>query len=206
VIPPAPGNFSAFGMLMSELRSDAVRTHLGELDPAILAPLFDELEKQARAQLEEPAGTLEVNRFAELRYIGQEHGIELPLPTGPIDDAAMASLRYDFDRRSEEAYAFSLPVPVEIVSARVNVSAPVAPVRWNVARFGTGRSFDARQVDFDVHGDERTATVIERSALAPGQSMAGPCVVQEEASTTVVLPGQTVVADELGNLVITEAP
>jgi N-methylhydantoinase A/oxoprolinase/acetone carboxylase beta subunit len=86
------------------------------------------------------------------------------------------------------------------------VSAPVAPVRWNVARFGAGRSFDDRQVDFDVHGGERTATVIERSALTSGESMTGPCVVQEEASTTVVLPGQTVVADELGNLVITEAP
>jgi N-methylhydantoinase A len=206
VIPPAPGNFSAFGMLMSEVRSDAVRTHLGELDPAILAPLFDELEKQARTELEEPAGTPEVSRFAELRYIGQEHGIELPLPSGPIDDAAMASLRHDFDRRSEEAYAFSLPAPVQMVSARVNVSAPVAPVHWNVARSGTGRLFDARQVDFDVHGGERTAMVIERSALAPGQSMAGPCVVQEDASTTVVLPGQTVVADQLGNLVITEAP
>jgi N-methylhydantoinase A len=206
VIPPAPGNFSAFGMLLSELRSDAVRTHLGELDPAILARLFDELEKQARAELEERAGTLEVNRFAELRYVGQEHGIELPLPTGPIDDAAMANLRREFDRRSEEAYAFSLTVPVELVSARVSVSAPVAPVRWNVARFGAGRSFDDRQVDFDVHGGERTATVIERSALTPGQSMAGPCVVQEESSTTVVLPGQTVVADVLGNLVITEAP
>jgi N-methylhydantoinase A len=206
VIPPAPGNFSAFGMLLSELRSDAVRTHIGELDPAILAQLFDELEKQARAELEEPAGTLEVSRFAELRYVGQEHGIELPLPRGPIDDAAMASLRHDFDRRSEEAYAFSLTVPVEMVSARVSVSAPVAPVRWNVARFGAGRSFDDRQVDFDVHGGERTATVIERSALTSGESMTGPCVVQEEASTTVVLPGQTVVADELGNLVITEAP
>jgi N-methylhydantoinase A len=206
VIPPAPGNFSAFGMLLSELRSDAVRTHLGELDPAILAPLFDELEKQARTELETPAGTLEISRFAELRYLGQEHGIELPLSPGPIDDAAMASLRRDFDRRSEEAYAFSLTVPVEMVSARVSVSAPAAPARWNVARFGAGRSFDARKVDFDVHGGERTATVIERSALTPGLSMAGPCVVQEEASTTIVLPGQTVVADELGNLVIAEAP
>jgi N-methylhydantoinase A len=206
VIPPAPGNFSAFGMLLSELRSDAVRTHIGELDPAILAQLFDELEKQARAELEEPAGTLEVSRFAELRYVGQEHGIELPLPPGPIDDAAMGSLRHDFDRRSEEAYAFSLRVRVEMVSARVSVSAPVAPVRWNVARFGAGRSFDDRQVDFDVHGGERTATVIERSALTSRESMTGPCVVQEEASTTVVLPGQRVVADELGNLVITEAP
>ena len=205
VIPPAPGNFSAFGMLLSELRSDAVRTHVGQLDPGVLAPLFDELEKQARAELEEAVGTLEVSRFAELRYAGQEHGIELPVSSGPIDDAAVASIRRDFDGRSEEAYAFSLTVPVEMVSARVSVSAPVAPVQWNVARPGTGRSFDARRVDFDVHEGEQTATVVERSTLTYGESMAGPCIVQEEASTTLVLPGQIVVPDEQGNLFISEA-
>lgn len=204
VIPPAPGNFSAFGMLLSELRSDAARTHVGPLDPATLAPLFDELEKESRAGLEEQGGTVQVTRFAELRYAGQEHALELPVPAGAIDDAAMAGLRRDFDRRSEGAYAFSLTVPVEMVSARVSVSAPATPVRWNVPLSDEARSFAPRTVDFDVHGGERSATVVERSGLVAGEPVEGPCVVQEEASTTLVLPGQTVVADELGNLVISE--
>jgi N-methylhydantoinase A len=205
VIPPAPGHLSAFGMLLSELRSDAVRTHVGPLDAAALGPLFDELEKEAVAGMEESAGELALHRFAELRYSGQEHAVELPLPEGPIDDDLIARLRDEFDRRSEEAYAFSLTVPVEIVSARVGVSTPATPVRRNVPGGEAVRSFEPRQVDFDVHGGEQTATVVERSALTPGEPVEGPSVVQEEASTTLVLPGQRVEADELGNLLITEA-
>jgi N-methylhydantoinase A len=205
VIPPAPGHLSAFGMLLSELRSDAIRTHVGPLDAAVLGPLFDELEKEAVAGIEESAGELALHRFAELRYSGQEHAVELPLPEGPIDDDLIARLRDEFDRRSEEAYAFSLTVPVEIVSARVGVSAPATPVRRNVPGGEAVRSFEPRQVDFDVHGGEQTATVVERSALTPWEPVEGPSVVQEEASTTLVLPGQRVEADELGNLLITEA-
>jgi N-methylhydantoinase A len=204
VIPPAPGTFSAFGMLLSELRSDAVRTHLGPLDVTALAPLFDELEKEARADLEEPSPETRVERFAELRYAGQEHALEVPLPPGPVDDGAMERLRNDFDDRSEEAYAFSLSVPVEMVAARVSVSAPAASVRWDVPRSGHGRTFAPRTVDFDEHGGEQQATVVERSAVPRGVALQGPCIVQEEASTTLVLPGQSVVVDDLGNLVITE--
>lgn len=204
VIPPAPGNFSAFGMLLSELRSDAVRTHVGPLSADTLSPLFAELEKEAAAGVEDGAANLRVDRFAELRYVGQEHALELPVAEGALDAANVARLRADFDRRSEDAYAFSLTVPVEVVSVRVSVSAPAAPVGWSVAAGGSGRTFQARAVDLDVHGGERTARVVDRSALRSGSALDGPCVVQEEASTTLVLPGQRVVADGLGNLVITE--
>jgi N-methylhydantoinase A len=204
VIPPAPGNFSAFGMLLSELRSDAVRTHVGRLDAAALGPLFAELETEATNGIEEPSEDLVVQRFAELRYAGQEHGLELPLPEGVIDDVAMTTLRAEFDRRSEEAFAFRLTVPVEIISARVSVAAPASPVRWDVSAEPSGHAFGPRAVDLDVHGGERTAEVIERAALEPGRAVAGPCVVEEPTSTTIVLPGQDVTADELGNLVIEE--
>jgi N-methylhydantoinase A len=204
VIPPAPGNFSAFGMLLSEIRSDAVRTHVGALDPSALAPLFAELEKEATAGIEERADDAVVHRFAELRYAGQEHGLELPLSDGPVDDEAMARLRDEFDRRSEEAYAFSLTVPVEIISARVSVAAPTAPVRWDVGSAPSGHPFERRRIDLDVHGGERIADIIERAGLEVGRSIAGPCVIEEATSTTLVLPEQRVTSDELGNLVIDE--
>jgi N-methylhydantoinase A len=204
VIPPAPGNFSAFGMLLSEVRSDAVRTCVARLEASVLAPVFVELEKEAIAAIEEPSGDLAVQRFAELRYAGQEHGLELPLPEGPIDDASMARLRTEFDRRSEEAYAFSLPVAVEMISARVSVAAPPEALDWDVGSGSSGHAFAPRTVDLDVHGGERTADVVERVALEPGIALGGPCVIEEPASTTLVLPGQLVVADELGNLVIEE--
>jgi N-methylhydantoinase A len=205
VVPPAPGNFSAFGMLLSEIRSDAVRTHVGPLDAPALGPLFAELEKEATAGIEEPSEDLLVHRFAELRYLGQEHGLELPLPEGDIDEEVMARLRREFDRRSEEAYAFSLPVPVEVISGRVSVGAPPAPVRWDVGARPSGRAFAPRTVDLDVHGGERSVEVMERAAMEIGRPLAGPCIIEEPTSTTLVLPGQRVMADELDNLVIEEA-
>jgi N-methylhydantoinase A len=203
VIPPAPGIFSAFGMLLSETRSDAVRTHVGPLDAATLAPLFAELEKEAADAIEDGRAHRRVERFAELRYAGQEHGLELPLTDARIDDEALRRLRREFDRRSEEAYAFSLIVPVEVVSLRVAVSAAATAARWT-AGTSSGRAFPAREVDLDVHGGVRTAPVVERAELEPGGALDGPCVVQEPTSTTLVLPDQRVEADALGNLVIEE--
>jgi N-methylhydantoinase A len=205
VVPPAPGNFSAFGMLLSEIRSDAVRTHLGALDAGALGPLFAELEKEAAAEIEDQSEDLVVQRFAELRYVGQEHGLELGLPDGPIDEAAMARLRADFDRRSEEAYAFRLAVPVEIISARVSVAAAAAPVRWDAGAAPSEHSFTPRTLDLDVHGGERVVNVVERGGLETGRPLDGPCVVEEPTSTTLVLPGQRVTADELGNLIVEES-
>lgn len=205
VIPPAPGHFSAFGMLLGELRADAVRTHVSPLDPASLATLFAELEKEAEAALEEAAGGLEVQRFAQIRYVGQEHTLEVPLGSGPVDEDLLARLRADFDRRSEEAYAFSLAVPVEMVAGRVSVAAPAAPVEWEASAPASGHSFEPRRVDCDVHGGVVTAEVRERSALEEDEVLLGPCIVEEQASTTLVLPGQRVTKDHLGNLIVEEA-
>jgi N-methylhydantoinase A len=205
VIPPAPGIFSAFGMLLSEIRSDAVRTHVGPLDAATLAIAFTELEREAAGAIEDASSDLRIERFAELRYRGQEHGLEVPLAKGPIDEGALGRLREEFDRRSEEAYAFSLTVPVEVISVRVAVSAPAAAVGWTTGGAGPARSFAPREVDLDVHGGVERARVVDRDSLEPGRVLDGPCIVQEPTSTTVALPGQRVIADRLGNLVIDEA-
>jgi N-methylhydantoinase A len=69
----------------------------------------------------------------------------------------------------------------------------------------THGAFRARDVDFDQHGGIRRADVIGRDELEPGVSRDGPCVIEEPATTVLVLPGQRVLGDELGNLVIEEA-
>lgn len=204
VIPPAPGHFSAFGMLLGELRADAVRTHVSPLDPTSLAMLFAELQREAEAALEEATADLDVQRFAQLRYVGQEHTLEVPLGSGPIDEGLLTRLRADFDRRSEEAYAFGLTVPVEIVAGRVSVAAPAAPVEWGASAPASGHRFEPRRVDLDIHGGVVTAEVRERSALDQGEVLHGPCIVEEPASTTLVLPGQRVTKDNLGNLLVEE--
>jgi N-methylhydantoinase A len=204
VIPPAPGHFSALGMLVGGLRADAVRTHVSPLDPAVLAPMFDLLERDAKADLEEEAGERTVERFAQLRYVGQEHALDVPLRLGPIDASLLEDLRGDFDQASEDAYAFRLSGPVEMVEARVSVSAPGGRVDWRPPAPAGPVSLEPREVDFDLHGDPQKTEVLERSALQEGEQSRGPYVVEEPAATTLVLPGQLLTVDAVGDLLIEE--
>ena len=205
VIPPAPGHFSALGMLLGDLRADAVRTHVGALEPAAIGPLFDELEAEAAGELEREAGTHRTERFARLRYVGQEHTLEVALGDGPIDADLLTRLRERFDAASEETYAFRLTTRVELVEARVSVSAARdEPIEW-LAAPTQAPELRPRDVDLDQHGGVQRADVVERRSLESGARLAGPCIVEEPATTVLVLPGQSVTVDELANLVIEEA-
>jgi N-methylhydantoinase A len=205
LIPPAPGHFSALGMLLGSFRADAVRTHVGPLEPTALGPLFDALEREALAELEREVGERTTERFARLRYVGQEHSLEVAVGDGPIDESLLARLRAAFDVASEETYAFSLPTAVELVEARVSVSAERSePIGWTTEA-APAPELRPRDVDLDEHGGVQRVTVVERRALQPGDRLAGPCIVEEPATTVLVLPGQSVTIDGLANLVIEEA-
>jgi N-methylhydantoinase A len=205
LIPPAPGHFSAFGMLLGGLSADVVRTHVGPLDAEPLTQLFAELEKEAIDALEDTSTEVRVDRFLELRYAGQEHSIEVPVPSGPIVAASLTAIRGELDLRSEEAYAFSLPGDAEVVAGRVTAAIGSGDVPWPAPADTGRRELAPRPVDFDQHGGVVTTRVVDRASLGPGDPVAGPCVVEEPASTTIVLPGQLVTNDALGNLLIEEA-
>lgn len=207
VIPAGPGHFSAFGMVVSDLRAEAVKTRLGPLDLAALSPAFSELEQGAKRELDRAGDRVHVDRFVELRYQGQEHTLEVPVEPDAVSPAAARRVRDAFDQRSWEAYALTLAVPVETVAVRVSVTAPIGKVTWPTETVpGVGSPpAPVRRVDFDQHGGVLEAPVIERWKLAAQGSMRGPCIVEEAASTTLVLPGQVVASDDLGNLVIEEA-
>lgn len=201
VIPPGPGHFSAFGMLEGSMTAQAVQTFVGPLASTDVAALLQRVECDAQAELSEPATS--VQRYLELRYQGQEHTLEIPVPaTGDL----LAGLVEEFNRRSEREYAFSLDAPLEVVAARVELAVQGIAVPWvaddndDVPRHPTG----TRVVDFDRHGGLLESVVRDRRSLTVGEVVAGPCVIEEAASTTLVLPGQTVRRDEHGNLVLEE--
>jgi N-methylhydantoinase A len=198
IIPPGPGHFSAFGMLTGHLRADAVRTIVGQLADIDLAPVLAAARAAALADLGHPGDGVVTRHYAELRYQGQEHTLEIPLE----QDGDLQLLSEAFGRRCQEAYAFRLDAPLEVVSVRVSVTAPDGPpVPWAAdgAHAAPARS---RRVDFDQHGGVLDTPVLTRASLAA--AVPGPCVVTEAAATTLVLPGQSVRPDELGNLVIEE--
>jgi N-methylhydantoinase A len=95
---------------------------------------------------------------------------------------------------------------VEFVEARVSVSAARDErLEWTTPAASV-LELPPREVDLDQHGDVQRANVVERRSLAPGDRLTGPCVVEEPATTVLVLPGQVVSVDDLSNLVIEETP
>lgn len=203
VIPPGPGHFSAFGMLASPLRGEAVRTVVAPLDTVGLAAAFGPVEDAALAELgERHDGTgAEIARYAELRYAGQEHTLEVPVP----DPAALDEIRAAFERRCLDSYSFRLDAPVEVVALRVSATEPAPEINWtDTAAPGARPPARARLVDLDPYGAPREIPVLVRAELGR-QEVAGPCVIEEPAATTLVLPGQAARQDEAGNLILEEA-
>jgi N-methylhydantoinase A len=115
-------------------------------------------------------------------------------------------VRAAFDQRCQEAYAFSLDVPLEVIAIRVSASAPTsAPVSWlSDDDTGQGPPGTVREVDLDPYGGRTLVPVLGRGQLAGAGRQSGPCVVEEAAATTLVLPGQAIRRDDLGNLIIEE--
>jgi N-methylhydantoinase A len=220
IIPPGPGHFSAFGMLAGELRGEAVRTVVGPLASTDLAAAFAAGERAALAELggDRPDGGSDTSsgaeraaayapviaRYAELRYQGQEHTLEVPV----ADPAAIAEISAAFERRCLEAYSFRLDAPLEVVSLRVTATAPTsrAPAWGEEDGAGQGPPEPSRVVDLDPHGGRAEIPVLGRPELAGRGWVRGPCVIEEPAATTLVLPGQAARRDELGNIVIEEKP
>src|SRR5262249_60651162 len=121
--PRGRGRFSASGWLAAELRGGAVRTVVGPLGQADLAGGFAPAERAALAELGPCAQGAAVARYAEFRYQGQEHTLEVPVS----DPGATEELRRAFERRCLEAYSFRLDAPLEVVSLRVTATAPGCP-------------------------------------------------------------------------------
>jgi N-methylhydantoinase A len=206
IIPPGPGHFSAFGMLVGRRRADAVRTVVGPLASTGLSGPFEQAEHDARAELAAPGAAAEITRYAELRYRGQEHTLEVPVPAPDATAGWQQEVRATFDQRCREVYAFSLDVPLEVIAIRVSASAPAGePVSWLSDDDGDGGpSRSVREVDLDPFGVTTLVPAIGRAELAGAGWVPGPCVVEESAATTLVLPGQAICRDELGNLIIEE--
>ncbi len=203
VIPPGPGHFSAFGMLASPVRGEAVRTVVGRLDTIDLAAAFIQVENAAYAELGQRRGrgAADVARYAELRYAGQEHTLEIPVP----HPAALAEIRASFERRCLDSYSFRLDAPLEVVALRVSATEPAPGITWTdgsaPGELPPGR---ARLVDLDPYGPPQQIPVLSRTELAGQRDVTGPCVIEEPAATTLVLPGQAARQDEAGNLILVE--
>jgi N-methylhydantoinase A len=201
LIPRSPGIFSATGLLTTDLKRDAAVTimrRLDEVDGAEVESVFAELQRAGREELRREGladDRIEFLRQVDLRYVGQSY--ELTIPAG---DGLLERFHAEHDR----VYGFAAPAEaVELVSVRVaSVGRIDKPPARMLERGTTPEPKERRDVYFAETDGYVDCPIYDRYALPAGASLAGPAVIEEFDSTTVVHPGFGVSVDETGNLII----
>ncbi len=212
IVPAAPGVFSAFGMLFADLRYDFVRTWFTPLEDASFADIeavYRALEQQGQDAIAAAAVKpqhIVVKRSADMRYVGQEHAVTVDLPLVVFKRRERQAIKDHFDAMHAQRYGTSAPDErAEIVSLRSTVTGIMRkPPQRRIARGRKapppGAGSGKRKVYFA--GRFRPTSVYWRPALIAGNRIAGPALIEEYASTTLLLPGDTMEVDTFGNLSI----
>ena len=201
LIPCSPGIFSATGLLTTDLKRDTATTimrRLDALDPGEVDAIFAQLEEAGKSELEREGLTgdaIEFVRQIDLRYVGQSY--ELTVAAG---DGLLERFHAEHDR----TYGFAAPAePVEVVSLRLtSVGKIEKPPPRRLEAGGRPEPKERRPVYFAEAGDYVDCPIYDRYTLLAGATFAGPAVVEEFDSTTVIHPGFTVQVDDVGNLII----
>jgi N-methylhydantoinase A len=209
IIPVNSAVFSAWGMLLTDLRRDYLRTRVTPLttsSPGAIAEVYDDMANHALAQFKADGIDLErvrLERFADMRYSGQEHTVKVRFPDGQFTKESLAEARNRFDEAHERGYTYKLPHDVQIVNFHVVgyalVDKPELPKIPAAHGPASAAIRSRRQVDFDQHGLVDTP-IYDRLALGSGAEFVGPAILEEPAATTVVPPGMNVHVDEYGNV------
>jgi len=212
LVPGAPGVFSAFGILFSDLRYDYVRTHLMQLADAPfdeIEAVFKELEQNGRGAIAATSvkpHKITVKRALDMRYVGQEHPVTVELPMRIFQKQDRTAIKEHFDNDHMQRYGTSAPNEnAEIVSLRVTVAGLMSKPPQEKIRKGSrtppeSASNGTRRVWFD--GRFRNAPTYRRTELVAGNTIRGPALIEEHASTTVLMPGDRMTVDDYGNLTI----
>jgi N-methylhydantoinase A len=214
IIPFSPGHFSAYGMLFGDLRYDYVRScfqRLQDLPFESLEALYQGIESQGRDAIAASAvrpESVTVTRYADMRYVGQEHAVTVELPKSVFIKQDRDAIKSAFDAIHLQRYGTSAPAELaELVSLRCTVTGVMRkPPQQELADGGplpvNKALHRTKQVYFRETGFVPTPVFLREKLLA-GNKISGPALVEEHASTTVLWPGDSLVVDTFGNLDIT---
>ncbi len=202
VIPPAAGTFCALGAAGADLRRDFVRSlrmPLTEETAPVLAEAFAALEGEGGVWLDAEDGVGKPRRFArgaDMRYRGQAYELRVNLG----EDLDRAAVIEAFQREHERIYGFrDGEAVVEVGTVRLAAIGPTPPLQTPVV--AERPAPEPKGVRRIFHkGAWTEATVFARAALGAGSVLTGPAVVEQDDTTSIVLPGWTAITDLAGNL------
>jgi N-methylhydantoinase A len=206
IVPLYPAHFSALGMLAADERHDFIRTFyadLGAVDFRQLGRTVDEMAAESASVLRNRKGA-EQRIHLDLRYVGQEFTLSVPVTETQIKTQDRRGIRTAFDRLYDQRYAHHSPgEPVEIVNIRVAAIGKRARMKLpalSAAR--RAKPFRKTQVHLGDPARPVSCPVYRRADLGAGARIAGPALVREHGTTTVLFKGDACSVARTGELVI----
>jgi N-methylhydantoinase A len=215
LVPRNPGVLCALGLLLTDIRHDFSVTRRLRLDPDEIGEIRNTvagLKADAEAWLiNEKIGPerRRVVASADMRYAGQNYELNIPVPDIADDQGFIKGLMDNFDRAYERLYDYTAPdETIELVTFRIEaygiVEKPQFEAHEDVGPDPSSALLSRRDVYQPESGAFVNSQVFDRDLLRPGHRIAGPAVIEQMDSTTLILPGQRAVVDSYFNLRIEE--
>ncbi|MBI3976964.1 MAG: hydantoinase/oxoprolinase family protein [Chloroflexi bacterium] len=213
VIPMSPGITSAMGLLVTDLKHDYSITRIvrtDRLDLAEINGIYRKQEQEGAAMLARervPADEMEFVRQVDMRYVGQSYELTVPVPGGELTRAHINQIVERFHVEHDRAYGRAAPEePTEFVNLRLTAVGSIAKPRLRELSPNGAQPADAlkehRKVYFAEAAGYVSCPIYDRYHLARGARLAGPAIVEEMDSTTVIHPGFFAEVDRFGNLLL----
>ena len=201
IVPPFPGAFSAMGLLMADLRVDKIWTQAFRSDQVtadLVQSQFQQIATAALTELRQQgyAGEPQLRYAINMRYLGQNYETEIELP-GLVGDKAQLVATYEaFHQMHEATYGYRIPgAVVELISFKVTAIGAIPKPRLGTVQTVSNEAPRERSVYFAGHGFVH-CRIVRRAALPIGAALAGPLIVEEAGSTTLVEPGMRLTRNE----------
>lgn len=213
LIPPSPGTFCSLGLLVTDVRTDYVRSTLEEASPGsmnVVASHFKELKKEGVKLLEKeniPESKRKYELVIDVRFKGQNYEIPIPVEWDELTSAGFAALKERFEEQHEKIYGYAKKDGIlEFVNYRLTAVGQLPKARFekSTAANETAVPRATRQVYFsEIENSGYYETkIFDRKNLKPGNKVQGPLIVEQMDTTILVLPDQTMEVDDYGNLII----
>jgi N-methylhydantoinase A len=207
LIPRNPGVFSAQGLLVADVRIDESHYYRSDVpDPELMTEQFSELETRIAQRFPHQAGNPEniaVERSVDVRYDGQAYELTVPVHGGPLDANDLAATIERFHDKHDRLYEYAMrDEDIEFVALRATGRYPTPPLSSEGSTTGADPVRGKREVYFPTSG-KVPAQIYERTALEPGTEIAGPAVLEEHGSTTIVPEDAAAAVSEEGSIIIT---
>ena len=206
IVPLFPSHFSALGMLLADERHDFIRTVFSDIASADfqrLVAVHDEMVAEAKAGLRHSANAQ--NQISlDIRYVGQEFTLSVPVDLATLKRGDRKAIRTAFDALYEQRYAHHSPEePVELVNLRLGAIGKRPKLAFpNLGSGGAAKPAGERQAYFTSASKPLTAKVYKRDALGAGAQIAGPALIQEHGTTTVLFERDNCRVAGSGELII----